>query len=92
MKEYVYHVVENFNIGPDATQVGVATFSTGAHAQFYLNEYHDKRDIQNAISGMSYEYGNTNTAAGLKLIRSGYLNGARGDRPDVPNYGMTLQH
>lgn len=87
MKEYVYYMVENFNIGPDATQVGLATFSTNARAQFYLNQYQDKRDVQNAISAISYEYGNTNTAAGLKLIRSGMFASRRGNRLDVPDYG-----
>ena len=87
MKEYIYYMVENFNIGPDATQVGLATYSTNARAQFYLNQYPNKRDLQNAISALSYEYGNTNTAAGLKLIRSGMFSERRGNRPDVPDYG-----
>jgi hypothetical protein len=88
MKEYVYYMVESFNIGPDATQVGLATFSTHARAQFYLNQYRDKQELQDAISAISYEYGNTNTAAGLKLVRSGFFAQRRGDRPEAPDYGQ----
>lgn len=80
-------MVENFNIGPDATQVGVATFSQSARAQFYLDEFRDKRKLQNAISAIGYEYGNTNTAAGLKLVRAGMFSGRRGDRLGIPDYG-----
>ncbi|XP_076459446.1 LOW QUALITY PROTEIN: uncharacterized protein LOC143292771 [Babylonia areolata] len=90
IKEYVYNMMEQFNIGPDATQVGVATFSTNARAQFYLNQYHDKRQLQDAISAIDFEYGNTNTAAGLKLVRSGMFSKRRGNRPDVPDYAIVI--
>ncbi|XP_025106489.1 collagen alpha-3(VI) chain-like isoform X11 [Pomacea canaliculata] len=90
IKDYVYYMVENFNIGPDATQVGVATFSQSARAQFYLDEFRDKRKLQNAISAIGYEYGNTNTAAGLKLVRAGMFSGRRGDRLGIPDYAIVI--
>lgn len=39
IKEYMSHIVDNFNIGSDATQVGVVTFSHNSRADIYLNQY-----------------------------------------------------
>ncbi|KAK7502427.1 hypothetical protein BaRGS_00006380, partial [Batillaria attramentaria] len=90
IKNYVYYMVENFNVGPDATQVGVATFSQNARTQFYLNDNQNKRQLQSAISAMTYEYGNTNTAAGLKLMRSSMFSNSRGNRPNAPDYVIVI--
>uniref|UniRef100_A0A0B7ART5 Collagen alpha-3(VI) chain n=2 Tax=Arion vulgaris TaxID=1028688 RepID=A0A0B7ART5_9EUPU len=86
IKEYVQHVIDSFNIGSEATRVGVATFSQSSRAEIYLNAYDNKRKLQAAVSGITYEYGNTNTASGIKLVRSSLFSEAKGNRPDVPDY------
>ena len=53
---------------------------------FYLNKYYDLYDLQNAIAGIQYEYGNTNTADGLRLTREYYFNGQNGDRREIQNF------
>ena len=53
---------------------------------FFLSEYFDVFDLQNAIAGISYEYGNTNTAAGLRLVREHYFNNGHGDRMEIQNF------
>lgn len=40
----------------------------------------------NAIAGISYEYGNTNAAAGLRLVREHYFNNGHGDRAEIQNF------
>jgi collagen type VI alpha len=90
IKEYVQHVIESFNIGAEATRVGVATFSHGSRAEIYLNSYDNKRKLQAAVSGITYEYGNTNTASGIKLARSSLFSEAKGNRPDVPDYLVVI--
>lgn len=86
IKEYIHHVVDSFNIGPEATQVGVATFSQSSRAHIYLDSYSDKRKLQAGISGINYVYGNTNTASGIKLARSSLFSDARGNRRNVPDF------
>lgn len=39
IKEYMHHIVDNFNIGPEATQVGVVTFSQESRADIFLTDY-----------------------------------------------------
>ena len=53
---------------------------------FHLDDYLTKYGIENAVSSISYSYGNTNTAAGIKTVRRGIFNPARGDRPDAQNF------
>lgn len=57
---------------------------------FFLNKYDDVFKLQNAIAGIDYEYGDTNTAEGLRLVREHYLNGRNGDRPNVQNFGTVF--
>ena len=59
--------------------------STCRHG-FFMSEYFDVFDLQNAIAGISYEYGNTNAAAGLRLVREHYFSGGHGDRIDIQNF------
>uniref|UniRef100_A0A0B7BC59 Uncharacterized protein n=1 Tax=Arion vulgaris TaxID=1028688 RepID=A0A0B7BC59_9EUPU len=86
IKTFVHHVVDGFNIGPEATKVGVASFSQGSRAEIYLNSFEDKASLQNAVSSISYTYGNTNTASGITLVHSSLFAYERGNRPDVPDY------
>ncbi|XP_041374199.1 uncharacterized protein LOC121387240 [Gigantopelta aegis] len=90
IKDYLRDFVSKLNIGADRTRVGVATFSQFSRAEIYLDSYYDKRDLMNAISGLTYEYGNTNTASGIKLMRSAMFSNRHGDRPDVPNFAMVI--
>lgn len=46
----------------------------------------DKRALKAAVSGLKYEYGNTNTASGLKLSRTYMFSPAKGNRPNVPDF------
>ena len=92
IKDYLRDFVSKMNIGADRTRVGVATFSHFSRAEIYLDSYYSKRDLMNAISGLAYEYGNTNTASGIKLVRSAMFSNRHGDRPDVPNFGESLEY
>jgi len=53
---------------------------------FFMNKYDDIFKLQNAIAGISYEYGNTNTAEGLRLVRDHYFNDANGDRTNIQDF------
>ena len=86
IKNFVYGVVEQMTIGKVDTRVGVVSYSTAARMGFHLDDYLTKYGIENAVSSISYSYGNTNTAAGIKTVRRGIFNPARGDRPDAQNF------
>ncbi|KAH9489252.1 von Willebrand factor A domain-containing protein 2 [Bulinus truncatus] len=90
IKDYVQNLIDNVNIGPDATQVGVATFSQSSKAEIFLNSYKDKRALKAAVSGLKYEYGNTNTASGLKLARLSLFSTAKGNRPNAPDFLIVI--
>ena len=67
--EFVQNFTSTFDIGPDAVQVGLATFATSPHNQFWLNSYQNKSDLLNEISNVPYTPGSTFTDLGLELVK-----------------------
>ena len=73
--------MSNLLIGPNDNQIGTIVFSSVGTVAFYLNSYNNSADLLNAIGGLYYPGGNTNTADGLcKLLRYGFAAG-QGSRP-----------
>lgn len=77
--EFVQNFTDKFDIGPDAVQIGLATFSTKPHGYFWLNTYQNKTDLVNATGYVPYLPGSTFTDLGLQFAlvrklahRSGY--------------------
>ena len=87
MKEFVISVSEKFSIGYSKTRIAAATYSSSAFLGFNLNAFDSANKLRNAISSLPYIYGNTNTAAGLKLVRTRMLHYKAGDRPQRQNFG-----
>ncbi|XP_041351171.1 collagen alpha-4(VI) chain-like [Gigantopelta aegis] len=81
--EFVKNIVKKFNIGPDAVQIGAATFSTTVKNAFWLNQYKTKSQILAAISNMSYDAGNTETNLALAFARTQSFTPAHGARKDA---------
>ena len=54
MLSFVKRVLSGFNIGPQATQVGLITFDSSPYLQFYLNKYHTKQDVVKGVAGARY--------------------------------------
>ena len=81
MKQFVYDTVDEFNVGPDDTKVGVISFSYSATAQFYLNTYNNKTTLLTAINSLPYNGGSTNTADALNLLHQQGYTQANGGRP-----------
>ncbi|GFR78033.1 collagen alpha-3(VI) chain [Elysia marginata] len=90
IKHFMNHMVDTLNIGIDNSRVGVVTYSDDSRTEVYLDDHFDKMELESGISGISYEYGNTNTAAGIKMVRNRLFSGNRGDRLDVPNFLVIL--
>lgn len=84
-KEFVANITQYFIIGQDNVQIGVTTFSSQVHNQFYMNQYHRRNALINAIKGMPYESGGTSTDTALRFVERNAFTKAHGDRDHVVN-------
>ena len=64
--------------------------STEVQVNFPLDRYANKHSLFAAIRSIPYILGSTNTADGLRVLRSQVFNQANGDRPDVPNAAIII--
>ena len=93
MKQFVYDTVNEFDIGPDDTQVGVVSYSNSARVHFYLNNYHDKATLLAAINSLPFYGGGTNTAAPIDLLHTdGFTStsGARSQSQAIPQVAVVI--
>ncbi|XP_062569917.1 mucin-2-like, partial [Saccostrea cucullata] len=84
-KNFVSKFVTFLNIGPYDAQVSVGTFSTIARSFIRLNSYHDQYSLLNAIAGIPYTAGGTNTHFALDMAEHYTFTSENGDRPQAPN-------
>lgn len=77
-------------IGINATQVGVATFSSDVKYRIKLNQFSKTNDLVNAVLNIKQNYGNTNTGDALKLIREEGFSKENGGRDGVPHILIVL--
>jgi len=61
------------------------TSGNEATLNFYLTNYTEVSSLVDAVRGIQYFGGNTNTTGGLRLTRTEIFNTANGDRRRVPN-------
>ena len=62
MKQFVYEVVNDFDIGADDVRIGVFKYASYAGiTEFNLNYYNDKNGMLNLINNIVYQSGGTNT-------------------------------
>ena len=88
--EFVSNFAKQFNIGPNAVQIGAVTFSDGPHNSFYLNGHKTKQDLLKAIQQIHYTGGNTQTHLGLKFVRENSFSPAHGARGHVRQFLIVL--
>ncbi|KAK3591355.1 hypothetical protein CHS0354_040316 [Potamilus streckersoni] len=84
-KDFVARFAQAFDIGPNATQIGVVTFSTSVKNEFDMNRFHDKASLLNAIHNISYISGSTNTDKAIHYIMNHSFTKPAGERDHVPN-------
>ncbi|XP_059165058.1 von Willebrand factor D and EGF domain-containing protein-like isoform X2 [Physella acuta] len=77
--------IDNGNV-----RVGAVVFSNAAYIQFHLDKYKTKAELFQAISAIPYISGWTNTADGLRTMRTTMFSPAHGDRPNVPNIAVVI--
>ncbi|VDI82665.1 Hypothetical predicted protein [Mytilus galloprovincialis] len=85
VKNFVTSSVNRFIIGNRDTLVSVVTFASTPHTEFKLNSLHDKLPLANAIHGIRYISGGTNTGEALKFVGSHIFQPSSGDRINARN-------
>ncbi|OWF38639.1 Collagen alpha-6(VI) chain [Mizuhopecten yessoensis] len=83
--DFVKNLTAIYDIGPNNVQIGLASFSSHVHNQFWLNTYHNQASLQNAIGNVPFTFGNTNTGEGINFVTTQGFTSAHGMRNDVPN-------
>ena len=82
MKTTVINIVNSLTIGPDKSRVAVVRYSSSATLLFNLNTYTQKNTLIQAINGIEFTGGGTNTAAALAVLRSSIFSEILGVRSD----------
>lgn len=90
MRNFVSAVVNDLEIGPTRTQVGVVLFSSSASLSFGLNTYPDRGTLSSAVNRIPYIGGGTNTADALYLLISQGFAGARPKIQGVPRIAIVV--
>ena len=77
MKTFVANLTKSFQIGQDATHVGVIIFSSTAHIEVPIGSILDSQSLVNAINSIVYTSGGTRTHRALDLALSVLTNNSR---------------
>ena len=86
MLGFACDITRAYDIGPNATQIGLLKFSDQIEIGFYLNDHADKTSVIGAILQQDILGGDTNIAKALKQTRDDMFSpshGARAGRPKV---------
>ncbi|KAL3889637.1 hypothetical protein ACJMK2_001973 [Sinanodonta woodiana] len=68
--EFANTVANEFDFGPDSTQIGLATFGTGATLEIPINRYHTKEEFMQNVLRVPFRDGESNLHLGLDLART----------------------
>lgn len=90
MKNFCKDFLKNADLDSGNIRVGIVSYSTAVHVEFQMNSYSSSPDIMTAIDNIPYRYGSTNTADGLRTMRSEMYTAANGDRDGVPDIVIIL--
>lgn len=90
MLTFAKNFLSEASIDSGGVRVGLLVYSTKVHIQFHLNEYSSKNQVFAAIDRIEYRYGDTNTAAALKALRTEMFTSEHGDRTEAPNVALVL--
>jgi uncharacterized protein YegL len=78
MKDYLSSVVDSLNVA--TTRVGVVQFSNRVQTEIYLNDYSDKDELKDAISGITWMKGSTYIGKALEYTDDEVLTQRHGMR------------
>ncbi|XP_069108198.1 cartilage matrix protein-like [Argopecten irradians] len=88
--EFLTDFLLHDDIDNGVVRVGVVGYSTDAIVEFHLNKYTTTAALYQGINSIKYMLGNTNTASGLRLMRTTMFTLEHGDRPDAENIAIII--
>uniref|UniRef100_A0A8C6Y067 VWFA domain-containing protein n=1 Tax=Naja naja TaxID=35670 RepID=A0A8C6Y067_NAJNA len=68
IQDFLYTLVNSFDIGKDKIQVGMIQYSDDPRNEFLLNFFHQKKDILKKIQNLNYKGGGTKTGKSLRFM------------------------
>ncbi|XP_040899842.1 collagen alpha-6(VI) chain-like isoform X2 [Toxotes jaculatrix] len=92
IRQFLYTLVNSFDVGPDHVRIGLVQYSTNPRTEFLLNTYQNKVDILQYISKLPYLGGGTHTGQGLDFMLKEHFVAAAGSRADqnVPQIAVVI--
>ena len=88
--DFVKNFISFADIDGGSVRVGVVVYSTSVNIQFHLDRYQSKSEIMSVIDSIHYTTGSTNTADGLRVMRTEMFTRQHGDRPGVQNMAIVV--
>ncbi|KAL8165473.1 UNVERIFIED_CONTAM: hypothetical protein K2H54_045761 [Gekko kuhli] len=80
IQDFLYTLVNNFDIGEDKVQIGLIQYSDQPRNEFFLNTYQRKEDILHNIENLHYKGGGTKTGESLQFMLDTQFNEMAGSR------------
>lgn len=90
LTNFMIDVIENLQIGPDATQVAAIRFSYDAEVMFNLNNFTNAAEMVAFIHTIQLVASTTDTQAALRLLMSDVFQATNGARPGVAKVGIIV--
>jgi collagen type VI alpha len=87
---FIKDVSNNMQVAPDKVQVSALTFGTGVTNQFYLNQYTDNNQLQQAIMNIPYKGGQAKMANAIRFATGTSFSPIHGGRADAPHVAVLL--
>ncbi|CAH1783538.1 unnamed protein product [Owenia fusiformis] len=87
--DFINVIIDNLDIGPEATRVGALTFESTAVKRFDLNDYTTKDELKSEVSKIPFVFGSTATLEGIQLMLDMFST-EDADRAGIPNIGIVI--
>lgn len=88
--DFVVSFVEQMQVSMNDTRIAAVSYSDNYQAQFNLNSYSTKQDVQLALRRIPFIGNRTNTASAIQYMKDVIFTAANGDRADAPNFAIVL--
>ncbi|XP_051997307.1 matrilin-4-like isoform X3 [Xyrauchen texanus] len=93
VKQFVNQVVDQLDVSPKATRVGLVQYSSRVRTEFPLSRYQSKEEIKKAVMSVEYMEKGTMTGLALKHMMENSFTEADGARPaekNIPRIGLVF--
>ncbi|XP_062579673.1 uncharacterized protein LOC134241654 [Saccostrea cucullata] len=88
MLEFVKNTTKQFEIGSDAVEVAVISFSDYARVEFGFGQYNTHSGLNIGIDNIQYDAGGTNTASAIRVTRTSVF--GYNSRPNAVKVGLVI--